>query len=293
MHCEYSVKCRHLNLYPEQRMADILRFTVLGCGSSPGVPRVIGDWGNCDPANPKNRRTRPAFLVQRVSKSGATTSVAIDTGPDFRQQMLSAHVTWLDAVLYTHAHADHIHGIDDLRSYFLSQRQRVQIYADARTTARLREAFSYCFETAPGSGYPPIVDPNPIEAGTPFSIDGAGGRIGFLPLTQIHAEQTSLAFRIQNVAYCTDVSGFSEETATRLTGLDVLVIDALQYTAHPSHFSLSQALDWIERLKPKRAVLTHMHTPLDYQKVMDETPDHVEPGFDGLRFETELAESNI
>ena len=146
-------------------MGDRLRFTVLGCGSSPGVPRPMGDWGACEPSNPKNRRRRPALLVQRVRADGALTNVVIDTGPDFREQMLSAGVGRLDAVVYTHAHADHIHGIDDLRSYFLAQRQRIPVYADAPTQERLFAGFGYCFATQPGSSYPPILDANDIEAG--------------------------------------------------------------------------------------------------------------------------------
>ncbi|MCC0029012.1 MAG: MBL fold metallo-hydrolase [Brucellaceae bacterium] len=266
-------------------MGDRLRFTVLGCGSSPGVPRPMGDWGACEPSNPKNRRRRPALLVQRVRADGALTNVVIDTGPDFREQMLSAGVGRLDAVVYTHAHADHIHGIDDLRSYFLAQRQRIPIWADAPTQERLFSGFGYCFATQPGSSYPPILEANDIEAGRDFTIAGEGGDIVFRPLLQAHGSQTSLAFRINNVAYCTDVSDFSDETSAQLRDLDWLILDALQYRPHPSHLSLDQALEWIGRLKPRRAVLTHMHTPLDYDAVMAATPEHVEPGYDGLRFE--------
>ncbi|MBX3530780.1 MAG: MBL fold metallo-hydrolase [Rhizobiaceae bacterium] len=265
-------------------MHDTLRFTLLGCGSSPGVPRINGDWGNCDPANPKNRRTRAAAMFERVGPGG-TTRIAIDTGPDFRQQMIAADVRHLDAVVYTHAHADHIHGIDDLRGYFLSQRRRVDIFADTATLARLREGFDYCFRTPPGSAYPPIVEPYEIEAYQPFELTGEGGALTFEPLLQQHGDIVSLGFRVGDVAYCPDVSGLPEATLARLTGLELLVVDALQYNRHPSHFSLEQALDCIAALRPKRAVLTHMHTPLDYETVMRETPDHVEPGFDGMTIE--------
>lgn len=266
-------------------MADRLRLVITGCGSSPGTPRIVGDWGNCDPSNPKNRRRRAAALVERISESGEVTRVAIDTGPDFREQMLDAGATHLDAVVYTHPHADHIHGIDDLRGYFLVQRHRIDIHADKPTLERLRDAFGYCFETPPGSSYPPIVTPHVIAHDVPFTIDGAGGPITFLPLTLVHGDILSLGFRIGGLAYCSDVSDFPEETAAQLEGLEVLVVDALQYRPHPSHLSLAQALEWIERLQPQRAVLTHMHIPLDYEAVRAETPDHVEPAYDGIVIE--------
>ena len=265
-----------------------LRLIVPGCGSSPGTPRIVGDWGACDPANPRNRRRRAAAVVERISASGDITRVAIDTGPDFRDQMLDAQATHLDGVVYTHAHADHIHGIDDLRGYFLAQRRRIDIFGDQPTLARLKDAFGYCFETPPGSSYPPIVTPHTIAHDTPFVIDGPGGPIAFEPLPQVHGDILTLGFRIGGLAYCPDVSDFPEATAARLAGLDVLVIDALQYHPHPSHLSLAEALGWIARLGPKRAVLTHMHIPLDYETVSNETPDHVEPAYDGMVIEMAL-----
>lgn len=261
--------------------------TVLGCGSSPGVPRITGDWGNCDPTNPKNTRLRASVLVERIARGGKRTSAVIDTGPDFRQQMIMAGVERLDAAVYTHAHADHIHGIDDLRSFVRAQHCRIPVYADEKTLARLKTSFDYCFRTPPGSNYPPIVDAHCIEVGRKFEIAGEGGPIQFEPLEQIHGETVSLAFRIANFAYCTDVSGFPEATAERLRGLEVLIIDALQYRRHPSHLSLEEALEWIGRLDPGKAYLTHMHTPLDYETVMRETPDNVYPSYDGLRIRLE------
>jgi phosphoribosyl 1,2-cyclic phosphate phosphodiesterase len=265
-----------------------LRLTILGCGSSPGTPRITGDWGTCDPANTKNRRMRPSALVERIAEDGGVTRVVIDTGPDFREQMLLAKVQRLDAVIYTHPHADHLHGIDDLRGFVLEQRKLMDIYADAQTLARLKQSFGYCFETPAGSSYPPILRPHNINHDRNVVINGDGGPMSFEPLPQIHGDIISLGFRIGSLAYCPDVSNFPPPTAERLSGLDVLVVDALQYQPHPSHFSLSEALDWIEKLQPKRAILTHMHVPLDYETVLHETPDHVEPAYDGMVMELVL-----
>lgn len=263
------------------------RFTILGCASSPGVPRINGDWGACDPRNPRNRRTRAAFLVEQISPDGGRTTVVVDTGPDFREQMIGAKVARVDAVLFTHAHADHLHGIDDLRSYFHSQRERIPIWADAFTMERIRQGFGYCLETPPGGNYPPIVEPCIIESlDTPVVINGAGGRIEVLGHRQVHGDIHSLGFRFGDVGYCSDVSDFPTASLSRLLGLDTLIIDALQYHHHPSHLSLAQALEWIEKLSPRRAFLTHMHIPLDYDTVMAETPAHVEPAYDGLVFES-------
>lgn len=265
-------------------MTDTLRLTILGCGSSPGTPRITGDWGACDPANPKNRRSRAAAMVERISANGVTR-VIIDTGPDFRTQMLAANVRNIDAVVYTHPHADHIHGIDDLRGYVLERGSLIDIYADDFTLERLRQAFGYCLETPPGSSYPPIVRANVISHDEAFEITGEGGPLTFMPLPQVHGDIISLGFRIGNVAYCSDVSDFPEATAAMMRDLEVLVVDALQYRPHVSHLSLDEALEWIGQLKPSRAVLTHMHVPLDYSAVIDATPANVEPAYDGMTIE--------
>jgi len=272
-------------------VADTLRLTILGCGSSPGVPRITGDWGNCDPGNPKNRRRRAAAMVERISETG-TTTVIIDTGPDFREQMIDAEVKHIDAVLYTHPHADHIHGIDDLRGFVLAQRKLVDIYSDKPTLERLSEAFGYCFVTPPGSSYPPILKAHTIAHDQNVTIEGEGGPLTFMPLPQIHGDIISLGFRVGRLAYCPDVSDFPSGTVPALENLDALVVDALQYKRHPSHLSLDEALEWIRRLRPKQAVLTHMHIPLDYGTVHTETPDNVVPAFDGMIIELEYI-SNI
>jgi phosphoribosyl 1,2-cyclic phosphate phosphodiesterase len=259
--------------------------TFLGTGTSMGVPTLGCGCPVCTSSDARDKRLRPSVMLRWQDAGGRERTVVIDTGPDFREQMLLASVRRIDAVVYTHPHADHIHGIDDLRSFVLAQRKLVDIHADRPTLARLREGFSYCFETPPGSSYPPILKAYTIEHDRMVTIEGEGGPLAFEPLPQAHGDIVSLGFRIDALAYCPDVSAFPEATAARLGGLDVLVIDALQYKPHPSHFSLGEALGWIEKLQPKRAVLTHMHVPLDYATVLAETPAHVEPAFDGLAIE--------
>ena len=262
-----------------------LRFTILGCGSSPGVPRIGGDWGACDPDEPRNRRRRASLLVERIGAQGRTV-VVVDTGPDFREQMIDAGIGAADGVIYTHAHADHIHGIDDLRSFVINRRQLVDIWCDETTSRRLHEAFGYCFRTPEGSSYPPLVREHRITAYEPFEVTGPGGAIAVMPFEQQHGSIRSLGFRFGDVAYSSDVSDLDDAALGQLRDLDVWIVDALQPREHPSHFSLDQALGWIERVGARRAYLTHMHIPMDYRTVLQATPSHVEPGYDGLTFET-------
>ena len=263
---------------------DRLRFTILGCGSSPGVPRIGGHWGACDPDEPRNRRRRASLLVQRIGSEG-TTTVVVDTGPDFREQMIDAGVEAADGILYTHAHADHIHGIDDLRSFVINRRALVDVWCDAATSERLHAAFGYCFETPDGSAYPPLAREHRIEPYETFAVDGPGGPIAVMPFEQQHGAIRSLGFRFGDFAYSSDVSDLDDRAEAQLQNLDVWIVDALQPREHPSHFSLAQALGWIERVGAKRAYLTHMHIPMDYATVRDGTPDHVEPSYDGLVIE--------
>lgn len=264
-----------------------LKFTILGCGTSGGVPRIGGDWGNCDPANPKNHRLRCSMLVEREGDEGKTT-VLIDTSPDARQQMLGAGVVWLDGVLFTHDHADHTHGIDDLRVVAMNGRSRVDVYCDAHTGNVLDQRFAYCFHTQPGSGYRPILNKHIIKPGKPIEIEGKGGAIEALPYHQHHGEIMSVGYRFGNVAYSCDINGLPQESYKYLEGLDVWIVDALRLTMHPSHFSLEEALAAIEKVGPKRAILTHMHTDLDYGALVRELPKGVEPAYDGMTFEAEV-----
>jgi phosphoribosyl 1,2-cyclic phosphate phosphodiesterase len=228
-----------------------MKFTILGCGSSMGVPRPALGWGACDPNNPKNRRRRTSLLVERAGPNGATR-VLVDTSPDLREQLLDAEVQWLDGVLMTHEHADHCHGI------------------------------GYCFATPPGSEYPPIANEHRVAPGTAVTIEGEGGPITALPILQKHGDVASLGFRFGDFAYSCDLSDLPPESAKALAGLEVWVVDALRYQPHPSHFSLADALAWIERIKPKRAILTNLHSDLDYDALRSQLPPNVEPAYDGI-----------
>jgi len=261
-----------------------LRVTILGCGSSGGVPRVGSGWGACDPANPKNRRRRCSILVERFGPNG-TTTVLVDTSPDLREQLLDAGVTRLDAVLFTHEHADHTHGIDDLRALVIHMRRRIPVYADHTTGELLRLRFGYCFDTPVGSDYPPILTEHRIKAGTPVDIDGPGGVLRGVPFQMIHGSGQALGFRFGGLAYASDVSAMPDESLAELRGLDVLVIDALRYTPHPTHFSVAEALALIEEVKPRRGVLTNLHTDIDYAVLAGQGPGHVEPAYDGMRID--------
>jgi phosphoribosyl 1,2-cyclic phosphate phosphodiesterase len=261
-----------------------LRFTILGCGSSPGVPRIDGNWGVCDPANPRNRRRRCAMLVERFAGE-KRTAVLIDTGPDLREQMLDTGLDWLDGVLYTHDHADHTHGIDDLRILAYRGRRRIDLYFDGVTAAILQRRFDYCFATPPGSAYPPIVKAHVIRPGEAVVVEGPGGAIEAMPFLQHHGDIESLGFRFGALAYSSDVHDLPEASLPHLADLDVWIVDALRYARHSSHFSLEEALAWIERVRPKRAILTHMHMDLDYETMRRDLPEGVEPAYDGMRFE--------
>jgi phosphoribosyl 1,2-cyclic phosphate phosphodiesterase len=258
---------------------DRMRFTILGCGSSGGVPRLGNDWGDCDPANPKNRRRRCSLLVERVGPAG-TTRVLIDTAPDMREQLLDAGVGTLDAVIYTHAHADHVHGLDDLRQIVFNMRARLPVWADAATQEALLSRFGYAFVQPQGSPYPPILDLFTIDG--PVTIDGAGGRITLEPFYADHGSIDALGFRIGTLAYLPDAVSIPDASWPFLENLDVWIVDALRRRPHPTHAHLAMTLDWIARANPARAVITNMHVDLDHATLDAETPAHITPAHDGM-----------
>ena len=263
---------------------NFMRFTILGSGSSGGVPRIGGVWGACDPLEPKNRRRRSSFLIEKGS-GDAVTRVLVDTSPDLREQLLMAGVRVLDGVVYTHSHADHTHGIDDLRAVYFHSKKRIPVFYEVETGAVLLEKFRYCFEQPEDANYVPILDGCLIEAFKGFSIEGAGGTVDLMPFSQLHGNGRSLGFRIGDLVYATDVHAFPDDSLAVMEGAEVLVLDALRYSTHPCHLSVEEALVLIERLAPKRAILTHLHIDLDYQTLKAELPSGVEPAYDGLVIE--------
>jgi phosphoribosyl 1,2-cyclic phosphate phosphodiesterase len=250
-----------------------VKVTVLGCGGSGGVPAVGNQWGVCDPANPKNRRRRCSVLVEE----GAAT-LLIDTSPDCRAQLLDANVKRLDGVLYTHAHADHLHGIDELRGINRLMRRAVPIWADAATLQQIGERFGYTLKPLdPGSSfYKPTLEPHEITG--PFRVAG----LEIVPFQQDHGFSTTLGFRIGRFAYSTDVVELDDAAFAALAGIELWIVDCLRREPHPTHSHLDKTLRWIERLRPRRAILTHMDPVLDYASLAAELPDGVEPGYDGL-----------
>lgn len=272
------------------------RVRILGSGSSGGVPRFggadgRGDWGVCDPNEPKNRRTRCSVLVERAHDADAfdhrkTTNVLIDTSPDMRQQLLDARCSHLDGVLFTHDHADQAHGIDDLRVFAISQRKRIPVFLGEETSGGLLSRFSYCFEQAPSSPYPAILDRRTMPImGRSLSVDGPAGPIMAIPFLQFHGSVDSLGFRIGSMAYSSDVVGLPEESFATLQNLDLWIVDALQPTPHKTHAHLDMTLEWIDRVKPKRAILTNLHVSMDYQTLVDQLPANIQPAYDGLTIE--------
>jgi phosphoribosyl 1,2-cyclic phosphate phosphodiesterase len=262
-----------------------LRFTILGCGSSGGVPRIGNLWGDCDPTNPKNRRTRCSLLVER-REAGGTTTVLIDTSPDMRAQLLAANVSALDAVVYTHSHADHVHGIDDLRQLVFLNRLRLPVWADGPTQEALYSRFAYAFIQPEGSSYSPICTMNTIK--DRITITGDGGAIDLTPFEVDHGDITALGLRIAGLAYVPDVSSLPDAAWAHLSNLDWWVVDALRRKPHPTHAHLDLTLEWIARAAPAHAVLTNMHLDLDHATVEAETPPHVFAAYDGMVIEIEV-----
>ena len=250
-----------------------MRVTILGCGPSTGVPVIGGNWGRCDPSDPRNRRRRVSVLVEI-----GEVVILIDTSPDLREQLLDARVVRIDGVVLTHSHADHLHGIDDLRSVNRLMRSAIPLYADAQTLAEVGRRFEYVFKPVeePGRFYKPTLVPHDIVG--PFEIRG----ISVLPFVQDHGFSTTLGLRIGGFAYSTDVTELDDSAFAALEGVKLWIVDCLRREPHPTHSHLAKTLAWIARVRPGRAVLTHMDQSLDYREVSAELPSGVEPGHDGL-----------
>jgi len=253
-----------------------MKVTMLGCGPSFGVPAVGLGWDACDPQDPRNRRRRSSLLIECRGQT-----VLIDTSPDLREQLLDANVSRLDAVLMTHAHADHLHGIDDLRGINRVMNAPIPIYADAGALDEIERRFGYALVPVEPGGFffKPTVMPHTIDG--PFTAAG----LPVVPFVQDHGYSKTLGFRIGALGYSTDVVELDDAAFAALAGIDLWIVDCLRYEPHPTHSHLARTLSWIERVKPKRAVLTHMDRPLDYTALAARLPPGVEPGIDGLVFE--------
>ena len=252
--------------------------TILGCGTSAGVPRVggpggKGEWGAANPSDPRNRRSRCSILVQDQGKT-----VLVDTSPDLRSQLLAAEVERVDAVIWTHDHADQCHGIDDLRPFALRQGE-IESWSDERTYGVLSRRFGYCFHAEGNGFYNPIYRHTVISG--PFQATG----LAVVPFLQDHGTIPSMGFRFGPVGYANDVVMLPEESLPALEGVEVLIVDAMRYRPHPTHAHLDRALEWIDRLKPRRAFLTNLHVDMDYAEVDRTTPSHVTPCHDGLQID--------
>lgn len=266
-----------------------VRAIILGCGSSGGVPRVGGDWGVCDPSEPKNRRSRCSLYVeywegQEEPPANERTAVLIDTSPDLREQLLRAGVTRLDALLYTHDHADQSHGIDDLRAIAYRMRKRIPTYMDAHTKEHVYNRFEYCFEMPEGRVHPPILELQDLIKGKDrFEIKGAGGVLSVDVLELSHGPTPSLGFIFdEKLAYTPDVWDISDAGFKALTGIDTWILDALRYNDHPTHAHADKALSWLAKTQAKQGVLTNLHIDMDYQTLKNELFGTVSPSYDGM-----------
>ena len=257
----------------------MIRVTILGCGGSLGVPLSNGSWGECDPANPRNRRRRPSILIE----ASDGTTVLVDTGPDLRQQLLDAAPSRIDAVIYTHSHADHIHGMDDLRPFWIGRDEPIAAYADEATCRDLEHRFGYAVDTVTMERglYTPILGLKRLPDDGHSRIAG----MDFTVFLQDHHSVQTLGFRVGNFAYSTDVAHLPEHAFDLLDGIHTWVVDACREAPHPSHAHLDRTLGWIDRLRPERALLTHMNHTMDYSRLRAKLPTGVEPGYDGLVLE--------
>lgn len=259
-----------------------LEFVVLGSGSSGGVPRADGNWGACDPREPRNRRTRCSMLVRRTDGAGPHTTVLVDTSPDLRLQMVNAGASRIDALLYTHDHADQAHGIDDIRAFVINSGRRIPTYMDAATRATLTERFRYIFESQ--SLYPALAEDRDLPAhGQPWAVEGPSGAVPVVTFDQDHGGGTrSVGYRFGPLAYSSDVVDLPPEAFRALEGVDTWLVDALRWTPHPTHAHVDRALEWIAAVRPRRAILTNLHIDLDYGELSRRLPPGVEAAYDGM-----------
>lgn len=268
-------------------MAGVLRARILGCGSSGGVPRLDGDWGDCDPAEPKNYRLRCSLLLEAAQTiedlvSGKVTRVLVDTSPDLRIQLLAARAETLDGVVFTHAHADQAHGIDDVRAIVYRRGARLPAYMSADTARELTQRFDYIFQTPEGSSYPPLLIARETQAGEPVIVAGPGGDLTLSLFDVAHGSSPCSGVRAGGFAYTPDVSGLDAAAFAALDGSTVWIVDALRDKPHPSHAHLAQSLGWLETVRPELGVLTNLHIDLDYQALRARLPAKVRPAFDGM-----------
>lgn len=276
----------------------VIRARILGCGSSGGVPRADGDWGACDPKNPKNRRLRCSLLIERARsesalRAGEATRVLVDTAPDLREQLIAAGSPLLDAIVYTHAHADQAHGIDDVRAIVYRRGQRLPAYMNAETEAELRHRFDYIFETPPGSGYPPLLNAKSLPERGNVTIEGEGGPLTVRSFPVEHGRISCAGLRFGPVAYTPDVSAISEDSFAALEGAPVWIVDALRDKPHPTHAHVDQSLDWLKRAGTGLGILTNLHIDLDYRTLLKRCPDGVRPAYDGLSLVVEEESERI
>lgn len=258
-----------------------LRIVILGCGGSGGVPLIGGLWGACDPAEPRNARLRASVLVE-----GDSGRLLVDASPDLRAQMLAAGVGVVDAVLFTHAHADHVSGLDDLRIVNRHLGGPLPAYGDAATMDELEHRFDYVFgDDAPAVTWKPSLKAHRVQPGTPFRAAG----LDLLPIAQDHGFRASLGLRVGGTrgpfAYSSDVVGLDEAALAALEGLDTWVVGCFQRAAHRTHANVAQVLEWVARLRPRRTVLTHMGPDLDWAWMRANLPVGVEPAYDGMVIE--------
>ena len=270
-------------------MTHRFKTTILGCGSSGGVPRVGGDWGVCDPNEPKNRRTRCSILVEQWKGEAEPpdrekTIILIDTSPDLREQLLKTETEHLDAIFLTHEHADQIHGIDDVRSIAYRMRGQIPTYMDAHTKTHVFQRFKYCFEMPDGRVHPPILALQPLFGEAEIlQIDGPGGQITAETLLLSHGPTPSYGFKInERLVYTPDVWSISDATMAQIDQVPIWILDALRYNEHPTHAHADRVLSWLARARTQRGILTNLHIDMDFQTLSNELPGNHEVAFDGM-----------